>query len=109
MSSNMTKPVHVPLSQRTIWELRTKAAELREMAATARTGWEIDALGTLGERYDALAECRAIEEEVAYRAAEALTRRITADTPPQIAQSTAPMVATARAYPLCPDTRMGPP
>ena len=105
MSSNVTKAAHVPLSQTTIWELRTKATELREMAATARTDWEISALATLGKRYDALAECRAVEEEVAYRAAEALTRRITAD-----AQLQAPPIATtAKVYPQCPDTRIGPP
>lgn len=109
MSSNMTKTAHVPLSQRTIWELRTKATELREMAATARTDWEISALATLGERYDALAECRAVEEQVAYRAAEALTRRITADTPQQTAER-APLIASAaEAYPICPDTRIGHP
>ena len=109
MSSNVTETVHVPLSQRTIRELRTKAMELRELAATARTDWEIDALGTLGARYDALAECRAIEEEVAYRAAEALTRRITADPPLHIAQNVAPFATPAKPYPPCPDTTMGQP
>lgn len=109
MSSNVTETAHVPLSQRTILELRAKATELRAMAATARTDWEIDALGSLGDRYDALAECRAIEEEVAYRAAEALTRRITADAARQTLEHATPIAATANAHPPCPDTKMGPP
>jgi len=79
------------------------------MAGAARTDWEIDALATLGERYDALAECRTIEEEVAYRAAAAVTRRITAGTPLQVPQPAAPIVATTKMYPACPDSGIGPP
>ena len=77
MSSTSAKMAHVPLSQYTINELRVSASKLREMAATARTFADIQALEALGRRFDALAERREIEDYEARRAAEALALRLT--------------------------------
>src|SRR5579871_5638920 len=79
MSSDLTRTVHVPLSQYTIGELRLGAAKLREMAATARTVADIRALEALGRRFDALADRRDVEDHEASKAAETLAFRLSAD------------------------------
>ena len=49
---------HIPLSQRPADDLLAKAAELRQMASTARTEEVMNALLVLADRYAALAERR---------------------------------------------------
>jgi hypothetical protein len=47
-----------PLSERSVAELRAKAAEYRQMAATARTMHAMEGLRKLADRFDALADKR---------------------------------------------------
>jgi CheY-like chemotaxis protein len=96
MSGDLTKTVHVPLSQCTVQELHAKASELRERAETARTDWEMEALDALAERYDAFGDCREVEGLV--------------DMPrPATESSTCSMREPKAPYPPCPDETMGPP
>jgi hypothetical protein len=53
----MTNP-HIPLSDRTIGELRARADELREMARPARTADVQSALRMLADRFTVLADAR---------------------------------------------------
>jgi hypothetical protein len=46
---------HLPLSEYSVAQLRTKAAELRGLARIATTLADIDALNSLGSRFEALA------------------------------------------------------
>ena len=54
----------VPLSERTVTELHAKAAELRQMALTARTTDVHAALMKLARRFDALAYSRSAEQSM---------------------------------------------
>ncbi len=60
MSCDRTKTARIPLSEHTIRELRSKAAEFRTLAASARTAADAQALHALGARFDALADQRYI-------------------------------------------------
>ena len=53
--------MHQPLSQYTAEELHARSGELREMARTARLSADVDALETLAERFEILAERRSVE------------------------------------------------
>jgi CheY-like chemotaxis protein len=65
--------MHIPLSQYTVKQLHERAAELREMAATARTAADILSLQALSKRFDELAERREGEQHRSHRTADALT------------------------------------
>jgi CheY-like chemotaxis protein len=54
--------IHIPLSQYTVTQLHERAAELREMAATARTAADTLSLQALSKRFDELAERREGEQ-----------------------------------------------
>lgn len=77
MFGKTTKTAKVPLSEYTNRELRTGAAELRQMAAAARTAAGMQALEALGAHFDALAEQREAEDHEAYKAAVAFALRLT--------------------------------
>ena len=77
MFGKTTKTARVPLSEYTDRDLRTGAAELRQVAATASTAACKQALETLGTHFDALVEQREAEDYEAYRAAVAFALRLT--------------------------------
>jgi hypothetical protein len=61
MDSGYTPSGYTPLSQRSAEELLARAAELRQMAASATSHDVMLALETLAARYKALAESRHVD------------------------------------------------
>lgn len=73
MSNELTKTVHVPLSEYTVAQLHAKASDLREMAITARTSADVQGLQVLSTRFDELAERREIGTCAAHRPVDSFT------------------------------------
>jgi CheY-like chemotaxis protein len=70
MSGSLTNRVHIPLSQYTIAQLHAKASRLREMAESARTAGDFEALQRLSARFEDLADRREVETSEVYGVAD---------------------------------------